>query len=243
MGGNYYPKPTTIGRRLARAKRRLSRAPANGRRGYFMGIARRQGSQCPHHPSWSEKTGYRRKSLGTLQWEANTLVLPQPRRHIMRNSLTNCLTSYAKSLRDWRQKRPKLVIGERLDVGTPAASGRRSAWNRASSFGTWRLCHEPDRCVLQTNVCWRSLSSVFVKGHTRGLSFRWYGVNVPKVVIVALMRKMITTRRTRHVGADIRDCELRRVWLLRLNARTSPAEKAACQTSPHSIWAFPKSQT
>ena len=80
---------------------------------------------------------------------------------------------------------------------------------------------------FKTNVCWRSLSSVFVKGHTRGLSFRWYGANVPKVVIVALMRKMITTRRTRHVGADIRDCELRRVWLLRLNARTSPAEKAA----------------
>src|SRR5215831_5398309 len=67
----------------------------------------------------------------------------------------------------------------------------------------------------------------FGERHTRGLSFRWYGVNVPKVVIVALMRKMITTRRTRHVGADIRDCELRRVWLLRLNARTSPAEKAA----------------
>src|SRR5262249_19073593 len=41
------------------------------------------------------------------------------------------------------------------------------------------------------------------------------------------MRKMITTRRTGHVGADIRDCEFRRVWLLRLNARTSPAEKAA----------------
>src|SRR5262249_38696558 len=37
--------------RLATAKGSLSGAPADGRRGHFMGIARRQGSQCAHHPS------------------------------------------------------------------------------------------------------------------------------------------------------------------------------------------------
>ena len=34
-----------------RAKGSVSRAAADGRRGCFMGIARRQGSQCAHHPS------------------------------------------------------------------------------------------------------------------------------------------------------------------------------------------------
>ena len=34
-----------------RAKGSLSRAPADGRRRYFMGIARRQGSLCAHHSS------------------------------------------------------------------------------------------------------------------------------------------------------------------------------------------------
>jgi len=141
---------TGKGKRKAHWRKRKEAYLARLQRGCFMGIACQQGSQCAHNlscelrkPDIAEKV-WARFNVPTKQtlWCYHSLV------DIFCERLSNQLsTSYAKSLRYWRQSGQSPSSGECLDVGPSSGHDLDETERHHLELGDcvrpWWLCGRP----------------------------------------------------------------------------------------------------